>query len=162
MKRLQSKYIRIKPAEGGVDLYFEPTFNITYGSRPHALTMLKRVKRIMKREGLPRQVSNGQLRAFVPADAAGVSGALEEIDRLIEKIANRVLQPQEVEQLLAITSKERLRWTKDGRLPYEGEGSFKKGTNISFFTYPASKILYLASRPAIIADWRATDAKTGG
>lgn len=157
MKRLRSKHIKIARENGGLKLSFEPTIELTYGSKPHASIMLRRVKRLMKGQGWVTQRQNGGIVAFVSPNFARVREALEALDQLIEKISDRTLEPREVEALLSISSKERVRWTKDRRLPTEGRGSFRRGDKISYSTYSARKILKLSRNQKLIADWRAAD-----
>ena len=54
---------------------------------------------------------------------------IAEIDSVLDGFARDRVTPRiMVEQVLGITTRERLRWTKDGRLPKSGAGSFKRPT----------------------------------
>jgi hypothetical protein len=79
--------------------------------------------------------------------------------RCLDGFARGRVIPRLVEQVLGITTRERLRWTKDRRLPQSGSGSIKSGPRtIHFLLYPAHKIAQLASDPSVIADWRRADS----
>ncbi|MCZ7861687.1 hypothetical protein O9X98_09760 [Agrobacterium salinitolerans] len=83
-------------------------------------------------------------------------GILEVLDQELEDSANSRLTPLEVEQTLGITDRERLRWTKDGRLPTDGTDSFRKnGVTITFSLHPYSGIA--AIKPKTVEGWRQDD-----
>ena len=94
------------------------------------------------------------IRVEAPKSTNSLATFLRDADRAIEKISKRQLHPREVEALLSITSRERIRWTKEGRLPTSGRGSFRKGQLIQFPTYPIRVILALAENRAQTEDWR--------
>jgi len=91
-----------------------------------------------------------------------IKNVLIELDQNLNSIANRPLTHRMVEQLLGITARERLRWTKDGRLPRSGHASFQKGRTILIATHPVDKISDLLARPEIVAAWREDDKKQEG
>lgn len=63
-----------------------------------------------------------------------------------------------MEEILAITGRERIRWTKDGRLQGSGTGDFNRGAQrIQVAFYAFEQIKALASNPALIAEWRDRD-----
>jgi hypothetical protein len=63
-----------------------------------------------------------------------------------------------VEEALGITSVERKRWTKDGRLTKSGTDSFRKGRVIfQIYLHPPKEIALLMANPSIIAGWRQAD-----
>lgn len=64
-----------------------------------------------------------------------------------------------VDLCLGITSQERLRWTKDGRLKQGGSVTIKRGQLISVPTYSISDVEFLADNPAIIANWRSNEMR---
>lgn len=103
--------------------------------------------------------------AVIAAFAGRPPQDIQEIEstllRSLEKFLKERLYPAVVEEALAITSRERRRWTKDGRLPNSGSGSFKRGTQtVHFVLHPQEEIVALASKPEIIAGWREQDAST--
>jgi hypothetical protein len=79
---------------------------------------------------------------------------ISEIDRRLEAMAMRPLMPLMVEQVLGITAHERLRWTKDGRLPRSGQAAFRKAGAVVIATHPVDKISRLQAQPDVIAAWR--------
>lgn len=95
---------------------------------------------------------------FRRADIDFVRKLVTEIDDTLKAIACRPLTPRLVQEALGITARERLRWTKDGRLPTKGSISFRKGRTITIRTYPPEGISGLLSSPETIASWCASDA----
>jgi hypothetical protein len=96
---------------------------------------------------------------FRRADIGLVREIVADIDNSLRTIASRPLTPRLVQDVLGITARERLRWTKDGRLPTKGVVSFRRGQSISVRTYAPESIAKLLSDPGTIASWRAVDAK---
>lgn len=81
-------------------------------------------------------------------------------DTLIENlcaIADRPLTPRELLAALPITNKERVRWTKDGRLPRSGSVTIRRGHLISVPTYSVSNVERIKSDPGILDAWRDLD-----
>jgi hypothetical protein len=75
------------------------------------------------------------------------------------RTASKPLSPQQIEAILAITSRECILWGKNGRLPVSGAATIRKGeTRISLWTYPCHEIERLAGAPASIREWRTFDA----
>jgi len=86
---------------------------------------------------------------------------IEKLDRRLDEILNRPLPPKRLQSLLGISSQERLRWTKDGRLPRSGVIQFRRGGVISLSTYPVDQILELIEAPCRIEKWRQEDRIKG-
>ncbi|MBF7014007.1 hypothetical protein QUC32_04145 [Novosphingobium resinovorum] len=80
--------------------------------------------------------------------------------RLVE-LAKRPLTPKELLAVLPLTNKERVRWTKDGRLTPSGSVSIRKGQIVSVPTYSVSQVERLLGAPQVICDWREEDARLG-
>lgn len=98
---------------------------------------------------------------FVGQDAETVMSAIDDIDRMLDDFAKQRLTPKMVEDILSITSRERVCWTKDGRLPKSGTGTFRKGQQVfQFYLHPIKAIADLATNPATIEGWRQADAVT--
>jgi hypothetical protein len=76
----------------------------------------------------------------------------------LARIATRPLTPRLVLEVLAISSAERVRWTKDGRLPRSGATIIKRGSLIAVPTYAVAMIEDLIAKPATITSWRQDDA----
>lgn len=82
---------------------------------------------------------------------------------VLDAFGQEQLYPRVVEEILGITSRERRRWTKDGRLHKSGAGSFYRGRQpIHFSLHPALQIAALSKSPEIIESWRKADAKGAG
>jgi hypothetical protein len=87
-----------------------------------------------------------------------IAAALEDIDRDLEALAERPLTSHLVQQALHITSRERLRWTKDKRLRTSGTSKIQRGQTISLAMYPVDDIEQLIRDPAKIQEWREADS----
>jgi hypothetical protein len=68
------------------------------------------------------------------------------------------LTPRLVLSALPISPQERLRWTKDGRLPRSGAVMMLRAHPVSVATYAVETISALVENPSIIALWREQDA----
>jgi hypothetical protein len=90
-------------------------------------------------------------------DLETACGVILKLDKRLDAIATRTLVPRLVEELLGISTRERLRWSKDGRLPRSGSVTFRKRHPITIATHPTDKMLELAANPSIIAEWRKRD-----
>jgi hypothetical protein len=58
-----------------------------------------------------------------------------------------------------IANKERLRWTKDCRLPRSGSVTIRAAHPVSVGTYGVDAVAKLVAGPLIIASWRRADAR---
>lgn len=86
---------------------------------------------------------------------------VDDIRERLFRIARKPISQLQVENILGITSRERIRWGKDGRLPRSGACRIRKGaTEISLWTYPSEAIERLAANPAEIRRWRDDDEAT--
>jgi hypothetical protein len=80
------------------------------------------------------------------------------VDLRLVDIAEEPLPPRLVEKCLGISSRERLRWMKDGRLPACERRRSGRGANVfSIPFYSASVINHLSGQPEIISGWRHDD-----
>lgn len=75
-----------------------------------------------------------------------------------ERIASRPCTPRETLELLGISRKERLRWTKDGQLATSGRVPLRRNDGTGCDTYPPELLITLVKQPEIIAGWRRQDA----
>lgn len=80
------------------------------------------------------------------------------IDYILENLAVRPFSLHQVENILGISNRERLRWSKDGRLRCCGQGSISRGKRIHILTYSVEAIALLKDKPQIIDIWRKVDA----
>jgi len=99
-------------------------------------------------------------RAFRVLQAAQDAKLMDRLSRLdghIQRLATGPFTPRMVSSLLDITSRERLRWSKDGRLKISGALTFHPGHTVTIPSYDADEIVALATNPAVIAQWRLQD-----
>jgi hypothetical protein len=80
------------------------------------------------------------------------------VAEVLAEIASRPLTPRLLVAALNITTKERLRWTKDGRLRRSGAALVKRAHVVAVPTYAVSLVEELIARPDILAAWRDQDA----
>jgi hypothetical protein len=141
------------------------TFNfpekLTLGLRQRAREARRRTLKLLRRIN-PTTIEKGDsyLSAAFPLDAADrVAATLKLVDHELDGLMVERLHPALVEQILGITARERLRWTKDGRLRSSGHGSFSRGSrSINYALYRPAEISKLARAPHIIENWRAADS----
>ena len=78
----------------------------------------------------------------------------------LKTIFDAPLSPQAVDRALGITSRERLRWYKDGRLPTSGQGVVGRDNHqIRHPLFPVEAIKRIAADPSIIENWREEDRR---
>jgi hypothetical protein len=87
----------------------------------------------------------------------GADTVINGIDRDLAAIAKRPMRAHEVEAALRITARERIRWTKNGRLRTSGMIMMRRQQIVAINTYAVDDIQALAARPATIDTWRAAD-----
>lgn len=158
---LHSRYVMISESRTGIALTFEPSVALTLGSPRREKEALWRVMSKMRRaKPFELAIVGTQVQAtFDPAVRGRLFGVLAAIGAYLDAFQTERLHPRVVEEILGISSRERLRWTKDGRLPKSGAGTFRSGPQIMHFPlYRAQKIAALAKNGEIIRAWREADA----
>ncbi|PPQ42342.1 hypothetical protein [Rhodopseudomonas palustris] len=153
------RYVWFGPCDDGIALRFEPTFAVALGSDRRAKAVIRRVLRLLRRLKLEAAQDGNGASATIRQPSFDMSGLLTAIDAEIAAFQAERIYPKEVDEILAISSRERRRWTKDGRLPTSGHTSFRSGKNSVFLVlYPPAPITALAHRPEQIEAWRRADA----
>ncbi|WP_139305626.1 hypothetical protein [Magnetospirillum fulvum] len=94
-------------------------------------------------------------------DAACCHKLIERLDDRIGEIMSRPLHPKLLQSLLGISSQERLRWTKDGRLPRSRNINFRRGRVVSIASYPIDVALEISNNPSVVEGWRRCDCEKG-
>lgn len=162
---LRSRHLRVVTTHDAVHLTFEPGFPVTLGLTARAREARRRVKACLRTFGIPARANGtGEVTAHVcGTDLANARRIIGEVNAALDTFARDRLTPRMVEQVLGITARERIRWSKDGRLPKSGSGSFRRGPNVIHFPlHPAHKIARLAADPSIVAGWRKADRESAG
>lgn len=90
-----------------------------------------------------------------------IESVLMVLARALAIPASRPITPRLVCKALGITNRERLRWTKDRRLPQSGSVSIRRAQIISVPTYSVRRIQALADDASVIAAWRDADHAMG-
>ncbi|WP_157812456.1 hypothetical protein [Novosphingobium kunmingense] len=121
----------------------------------------KAVIRMLMTRSAGTFVKSNQSCVFDPDSRQAAENLAHDIRERFFRIAHKPVSQRQVEDVLSITSRERIRWGKDGRLPRSGTARIRKGrTEISLWTYPCDAIERLAADPAEISRWRETDEAT--
>lgn len=84
------------------------------------------------------------------------------VTKALETIAERLVIPREIEDILSISATERHRWLKDGRLPSAGTRTVKlrgRARKITFHVFEPQKVADLLDGDVVSA-WREQDAET--
>lgn len=136
--------------------------HLTLGSERRAKQMTSRTVALMKRARPLAMEVEGDCVAgtYSTAHVDAVRSVCRKINAYLASLELAPLHPKIVDEVLRITSSERTRWTKDGRLPRTGAGSFGLGRRMIFFPlYPIDIIRRLASEPETIEGWRLSDRR---
>lgn len=95
---------------------------------------------------------------FEATDEASIHGLARRLEKRVATVLSTPLTPKAVDRTLGISSRERLRWYKDGRLPTCGRGRIGDGKHTAQFPlFPAREIACLVANPQIIEAWREQD-----
>jgi hypothetical protein len=95
------------------------------------------------------------------ADDPVIARCCEALASELAMIADRPFSPRLLLAALSITNRERLRWSKDGRLRTSGSATIRRGQLIKIPTYDVALVAALIADPSIIAGWRNDDRRVG-
>ncbi len=154
---VRSGFLHVTVGQDEIHLSPQKGLNRFLGLRLREAEVKKRIATYLRRLDIGAYAKAPDVWIFRRDDIHTVRGIVAEIDAALKIIANRPLTPRLVQNVLGITARERLRWTKDGRLPVKGSISFRRGQTINIRTYAPDGIAKLLSDPALIASWRAND-----
>jgi hypothetical protein len=161
MPQLYSRHLGVTIERGVVTISYRPSLELTLGSAQRSRDILNRVTAKLKGAHPLTHRSDDEeiITQFDIHETRKLETVIAKIDLMLDRCANEPLMPRMVEEILGITSAERRRWTKDGRLPKSGMASFRRGPQ-SFYlsTHPPKKIGQLANNSDLIAQWRKEDA----
>ena len=142
----------------GVSVNLDLDNDVPLGLHVHSGERDAALRRLMNRAG-GDVIRKGRLCHFCELQEAHSESLAAELRSVLVRIARKPISQKHVERILRITSAERIRWGKDGRLPRSGTAQIRRGTRISLWTYPPGIIEDLAARPEIVAGWRAIDGR---
>jgi hypothetical protein len=132
--------------------------DVPLGLRTHAGERDRQLRRAMDRSD-GTVVRRGRESHFFLTDEEPCHELVAELQAILIEVSRKPIGQKVVERVLGITSAERSRWGKDGRLPTSGSTQFRRGTTITLPTYSPIVIEQLANCPALIAEWRARDSE---
>ncbi|OUI95868.1 hypothetical protein HK13_03340 [Acetobacter indonesiensis] len=79
---------------------------------------------------------------------------IEKLITTVEEICTRPFTPATVQDALGISSRERIRWTRDGKLRSIGTKMIKDRGRFSLTLYSVEDVARLLMSPEILASWR--------
>ncbi|KQT47572.1 hypothetical protein ASG43_10875 [Aureimonas sp. Leaf454] len=104
---------------------------------------------------------DGLIRLRIPAgDEARFAGAQRIVAQVLAGIGTLPVLPSEAEDILAISSRERLKWTKDGRLQSAGTRTVQlrgRARTVTFHVFDPSVVEDVLDRD-LVTIWREEDA----
>lgn len=143
---------------GSLMVRFDPTEDMPLGLLVHHGKRDDTVARLVK-QAAPDQKQGKRIAIFHRDRVADARALRLEIAVSLERVARLPIGMRHVERLMGITSTERTRWSKDGRLPVSGSAIISKGPNkIAIPTYSPVRLERLMGTPDIVLTWRAADA----
>lgn len=155
-----SRFLDITLTENITEIRFKPDRSLTAGSERRARQAVQIVRSALKRLKSRRLHEDGEgiTAQIVEASDVALERIVATIDHKLDDLGQEPLTAKMAEEILGITSRERVRWSKDGRLPNAGKASFRRGQNrINLFTYSPTAIAELVADPEIIENWRTMD-----
>lgn len=153
--------------DGGCRLVVTVVGNLALGSPRRETELRHRLSRVLKRLAAPATAlvidpAGVRIEAMC-GDRPAAEALSTRIRATLAVFVQEPLYPRVVEEALAISPQERLRWTKDGRLVSTEGGEFRRGKRaFRVARYPVAGIAALAASPATIAAWRQSDRAGGG
>ena len=132
--------------------------DVPLGLRTHAGERDRQLRRAMERSG-GTVVRRGRECHFFLADEEPCRELVAQLQAILIEVSRKPIGQKVVERVLGITSVERSRWGKDGRLPPSGSVQIRRGNHITLPTYSPIVIEQLAYCPTLIAEWRAHDGE---
>jgi hypothetical protein len=110
--------------------------------------------------GCRKQECRKRLRRFnhILGTACSLPNKTRDIEKLImtvEQICTRPFTPANLQDALGISSRERIRWTRDGKLRPVGTKMIQDRGRFSLTLYSAEDVARLLMSPEILASWRA-------
>ena len=143
--------------DGNVEVAVAIEGDAPLGLQAHAGERDAALQRLMRRTtGKVARRSRAVL--FPEGEEETAQELVRSVNEVLTKIAHKPISQRRVESLLGITSAERRRWSKDGRLKPSGSAQIRRGSLISLPAYSPVMIEQLLKAPAILAAWRAFDA----
>lgn len=112
---------------------------------------------LLRRQGQARWLKKEGCILLAASSPGSLLSIGAELEQMLREIARRPMTPRELLAVLPITNRERVRWTKDGRLPPSGSVAIKRGQLISIPTYAVALIDRILASPDMVAKWRAYD-----
>jgi hypothetical protein len=157
----QRRYLDIRNIEGALHVSFARCLSENIGLDIYRKKLRLRLLAKLRKFGWDKPRLDGACIILDDSEKVGrglTGEEIAELDRSIDAIAHRDWPPRVVEKALGITNRERLRWTKDGRLRRVNAASIMRGNRVSISLYSARQIAELVSNRQIIEAWRAEDA----
>jgi hypothetical protein len=151
------RYFDVQVQSDRVAISFTRSLGRYIGLRERRSEVRHLVHSCLKEFGIVVLVDGAEISGVI--DSFGYfSEALQRLDNRLDVLAERPMSSAQVQKVLRITSAERSRWTKDGRLRQYGSSLIRRGQLVALKTYAPEDIAYLAERPELIGQWREQDA----
>lgn len=136
----------------------------TMGSSVRTKGILQEIRALLpvKLRKLLDVQANVVLLAMPKSTAAEFSSTSAIVSKALETIAERLVIPREIEDILSISATERHRWLKDGRLPSAGTRTVKlrgRARKITFHVFDPQRVADILDDDSVSA-WREQDAET--
>ena len=143
----ESVLVGFSPDAEWMDI-FDGRIRSASGAFERAMLRMDPVARIDGATGTP------QFR-FGASRRSEICKRLRAIDRRVSALLEAPLTPRLVNTLLGISSQERIRWTKDGRLPTHGGILSQRGSqSFTVQLFQFHEIVRLARTPDTVREWR--------
>lgn len=157
----KSRHLQLSVEGQSALVTFLPSIKLTSGSAQRARQAIARVRSALHHIGpYEFEILDGGIAARFPIiDPLRLEKAATVIDERLDVLQREKLTGKMVEEILGITSQERRRWTKEGRLPTSGRTFIKRGKNrVSLPLYSPEDIVPLAQSADLLGDWRSAAA----
>jgi hypothetical protein len=148
--------------DGTATVDFEAIVAEAPGLRCRGREVRRAISSIARLYGKGRWVGRSWRLLWTTADRAGERMFRDGVASELARIAKRPLTPRQLLEILPISNRERLLWTKDGRLPPSGSAMIRRGHLIAVPTYSVAMAETLLADLGQIDRWRRQDDQFTG
>jgi hypothetical protein len=159
-EKIDYRYLDVSDVARTATVGFAPSTNLTCGSSQRASQAIRVVKSVFRqyRSRVVKHTAKGIVIICPGAPEKELLRLCSIAEERLVRLRDEPLTAKMVEEILSISSTERRRWSKDGRMPTAGNVFFSQGKKqVSLFVYSPDTISKLIARPDQISDWRERD-----
>lgn len=146
--------------EGALMLSLKRCFQACIGLKIRQTQARRHLKSALRNRCLLRWQGESMASVLITGPWTGTDRFMELAAAHLAEVASRPLTPRFLIAALGITSRERVRWTKDGRLKSSGSTTIDRGQPIFVPIYSIEDVEILLGEPGVLDRWRTEDRES--